>query len=144
MTKNILILIIVTVLSCGGGKDTIQITLNCDENANSGNAVVINLYQLTNPDKFRLSSFESLTKTPEATLGADLIANSEIERTMVPGGTIDLNEIELKQEAAFVGVIADFHSPSSDGWQILIPINEDLKRFVISIHENSISVQKED
>jgi len=144
MTKNILILIIVTVLSCGGGKDSIQITLNCDENANSGNAVVINLYQLTNPDKFRLSSFESLTKTPEATLGADLIANSEIERTMVPGGTIDLNEIELKQEAAFLGVIADFHSPEPDGWQAVIPITEDLKQLVIFIHENSISFQKED
>lgn len=144
MIKDIQILILITLLSCGGGKDTIQISLNCDENVNSGNAVVITLYQLTNPDKFRLSSFESLTKTPEATLGAELIANSELERTMVPGETLDLNEIEIKRESAFVGVIADFHSPAPDGWQAVIPITEDLKRLVILIHENSISVQKED
>jgi type VI secretion system VasD/TssJ family lipoprotein len=144
MTKKSRILILLTLLSCGGGKDTIQITLNCDENTNSGNAVVITLYQLINSDKFRLSSFEYLAKNPVATLGTDLITNSELERTMVPGESLELNEIEIKQESAFIGIIADFNSPAPDGWRAIIPITKDLKQLVILIHENSISVQKKD
>ena len=144
MIKYIQTIILISLLSCGGGKETIQITLNCNENTNSGNAVVITLYQLINSDKFRLSSFEYLTKNPGATLGTDLVTNSELERTMVPGEALELNEIEIKQESAFIGIIADFHSPAPDGWQAVIPITEDLKQLVIFVHENSISVQKED
>ena len=147
--KNLLLisfLIITSILlsSCGGGNEMIQIHLKCDENTNSGNAVVITVYQLTNADKFRFSSFESLTKNPEATLGSDLVLNAKFERTMVPGESFDLDELEIKKETAFLGIIADFHSPLADGWQQLVPLNDSFDRLIISVHENSISSQIED
>jgi len=147
--KNILygflFIIISTLLSgCGGGNEMIQINLFCDENTNGGNAVVVTVYQLTNADKFRFSSFESLTKNPEATLGSDLVANSKFDRTMVPGESFQLDELEIKKEAAFLGIIADFHSPSADGWQQLIPLNNGIDELIISVHENSISVTVDD
>lgn len=142
--KIIPLLALVIQLNCGGGKETIQIIYESNENTNNGNAVVVTVHQLTNADKFSLASFESLTKTPEATLGNDLVTNSILEKTVVPGKTFELKNIEIKTESAFIGIIADFHSPAPDGWQAVIPITEDLKRLVIFIHENSISIQKED
>ena len=147
--KNILpgflFIIISTLFSgCGGGNQMIQINLKCDENTNSGNAVVVTVYQLTNADKFRFSSFESLTKTPELTLGTDLVPNSKFDRTMVPGETFQMDELEIKKEATFLGIIADFHSPSPDGWQQLVPLNEGFDELIISVHENSISVNIDD
>ena len=82
--KSFLIIISVLLSSCGGGNEMIKIHLKCDENTNSGNAVVITVYQLTNADKFRFSDFESLTQNPEVTLGSDLVLNAKFERTMVP------------------------------------------------------------
>jgi len=132
------------LFGCGSGKEMIQIILECDENANGGNAVVVTLYQLTSADKFRLLNFEALIKTPEISLGSDLVINSKFERTMVPGETLDLNELEIKNGAVFLGVIADFHSPAPEDWKYLIPLNKDIDKLIISVHENSIAVQKAD
>lgn len=142
--KSFLIIISIMLSNCGGGNEMIKIHLKCDENTNSGNAVVITVYQLTNADKFRFSDFESLTKNPEETLGSDLVINAKFERTMVPGESFDLDELELKKEAAFLGIIADFHSPLADGWQQLVPLNNGFDRLIISVHENSISSKIED
>lgn len=147
--KNILlkflsVIILVLFWGCGSGKEMIQVQFECDPNANNGNAVVVTIYQLTNADKFHFSSFESLTKNPDATLGADLIANSTFERTMVPGEIFKLNELEIKKEATFLGIIADFHSPALDGWQQLVDVGKGIDELIISVHENSISVQVDD
>lgn len=147
--KNILlkffsVIIFILFSSCGSSNESIQIKFECDENTNNGNAVVVTIYQLTNADKFRFSSFESLTKNPDATLGSDLIANSTFERTMVPGESFKLDELEIKKEAAFLGIIADFHSPAADGWQQLVDAGKGLDQLTISVHENSISVQVDD
>ena len=147
--KTIFTLILLAVFTfifygCGGGNEFIQLQLKCDDNTNDGNAVVITVYQLTNADKFRYASFESLTKNPDATLGEDLIINSKFERTVVPGETFDLNELELKKEATFLGVVADFHSPLADGWQQLISLEKGLDKLIINVHENSISSEIED
>lgn len=145
ISLSFLFIVISTLLSsCGGGNEMIQINFNCDENTNSGNAVVVTVYQLTNADKFRFSSFESLTKNPEVTLGTDLVPNSKFDRTMVPGETFQMDELEIKKEAAFLGIIADFHSPSADGWQQLVPLNNGIDELIISVHENSISVTVDD
>ena len=63
--------------SCGGGTRTVKIDVVSDNNANSGNAVVVTIYQLVNADKFRFASFESLMKYPEETLGSDIIPKSK-------------------------------------------------------------------
>lgn len=144
LIKTLPIFLLVLFSGCGGGKDFIQVSLKSYDDSNGGNAVVVTIYQLTNADKFRLASFESLTKNPVATLGSDLISNSTFEKTMVPGESFKLDELELKNEAVFLGIIADFHTPSADGWQQVVTLKKSIDKVVISVHENSISVKVED
>ena len=145
MIKILFITLTISLLlfvHCGGGTRTLRIDVYSDENANSGNAVVVTIYQLINADKFRFASFESLMKNPEETLGSDIIPNSKYERTMVPGENFQLEEHEIKNDAAYLGVIADFHSPAKNEWQQIIELNSDFDELKISIHESSISIEK--
>ena len=145
MIKNLFIILIlvclVSLCGCGGGIKTVRIDVVSDDNANNGNAVVVTIYQLVNADKFRYASFESLMKKPEETLGSDIIPNSKYERTLVPGEIFQLKEHEIKSDAAYLGVIADFHSPAKDGWQQIISLDSDFDQLKISIHENSLSFE---
>lgn len=136
------IVCLLSVCSCGGGMRTVRIDVFSDNNANSGNAVVVTIYQLVNADKFRFASFESLMKNPEETLGSDIIPNSKYERTMVPGESFQLEEHEIKSDAVYLGVIADFHSPAKNEWQQIIALDSDFDELKISIHESSISIEK--
>jgi len=125
---------------CGGGLQTFNLNLHCTENCNNDNAVVIKIYQLKNAEKFRHASFESLMRNPEEFLGDDIIPNSKIEKLLVPDETQDFNEVEIKNDAAFVAIIGDFYSPATDGWKQIIPINSDLRNVKVTVLENSLSV----
>ena len=137
------ILILVTLTGCGGGNETINISMQCDTDCNESNAVVINIYQLKNSDKFSHASFESLVRDPDGTLGDDLIAGAKYEKLMTPDETFKLNKYEIQKDATYIGIVGDFHTPAKDGWFQVIPV-KDIDDFVIKIHSNSLSVQKED
>jgi type VI secretion system VasD/TssJ family lipoprotein len=83
-----------------------------------------------------------MMKRPEEILGSDLVPGSKYERTMLPGESFQLIDHELKSDATYLGIIADFHSPAKDGWQQVIPVDSDLKQVRISVHENSVSFSK--
>jgi type VI secretion system VasD/TssJ family lipoprotein len=144
MRNNILTIAIVFILiltsGCGSGTKSITIDVAAEQKANDGNAVVITIYQLLNGDKFRYASFESLIKNPDVTLGSDIIPNSKLERTMVPGDNIQIKEYEIKSNTVYLGIVADFHSPSKDGWQQLIPLESEFSELRVTVHESSISV----
>lgn len=128
---------------CGSSPQTINISLNCDDDCNNTNAVVVRIYQLRNAEKFKSTSFESLMQNAEEVLGDDIIPNSKYEKTLIPGESILLKELQIKQDATYLGVIGDFNSPAKDGWQQLIPLNEDIENLKISVHENSLSFKNE-
>lgn len=132
------------LIGCGGGPQTINVNLLCNENCNNNNAVVVKIYQLKNAEKFRHANFESLVRNPDELLADDLIPNTKIEKLLVPNESHDFNELEIKNDAAFLAVIGDFHSPSLDGWKQLIPIDSDLKNIKVKISENSLSVEIDD
>jgi len=136
--------LLILILGCGSGIHTVNFYLQCDNDCNDNNAVVVKIYQLKNADKFRYASFESLMKNTEATIGDDLIPNSKYEKTLVPGETYRLKEIEIKNDALFLGVVGDFFSPAKDGWMQVIPIDSDLENLEIIIHKNSLSFQNKD
>jgi len=127
---------------CGSGIQTINIDLSSDVNANGGNAVVIKIYQLTNDDKFRYADFKLLLKNAEKTLTNDLIPPIK-EKTMVPDENYNLKTLELNKDAAFLGVVGDFHSPAGDSWKKIIPLDSDIEYLKILIHENSLSIEIE-
>jgi type VI secretion system VasD/TssJ family lipoprotein len=142
--KNILLLFILfftfQFAGCGGGPQTINLNLHCNENCNNDNAVVIKIYQLKNAEKFRHASFESIMRNPEEFLGDDIIPNSKIEKLLVPNETEDFSDVELKSDAAFLAIIGDFYLPATDGWKQIIPINSDLRNVKVTVLENSLSV----
>ncbi len=139
--KKMYLLLLIIFAGCGSSKHFIEVSLNSFAISNNGNAVVVTIYQLTNADKFRLSSFESLTRNAIATLGPDLIANATFEKTMVPGEIFSLDELEIKKEASYLGIIADFHTPSLDGWQQVVSLDSGIDKVIISVLENSINVK---
>jgi len=145
--KNILIISLLFfslyITGCGGGPQTINLNLHCNENCNNDNAVVIRIYQLKNAEKFRHASFESLMRNPEELLGDDIIPNTKIEKLLVPEETHEFSNVELKSDASFVAILGDFHSPSADGWKQVISVNPDLKNIKVTILENSLSVVTE-
>ncbi|MCW8806070.1 MAG: type VI secretion system lipoprotein TssJ [Ignavibacteriaceae bacterium] len=144
MLKSFIIFMIfislILLAGCGGAK-TMSVEVISDNDANNGNAVVVKIYQLISGDKFRYASFESLLKNPDETLGSDVIPGSKYEKTMVPGENFKLNELELKSGAAYLGIIADFHSPANDDWKQLIDLNSGIDELKILVHENSLSVE---
>lgn len=128
--------------SCGSGIQTINIDLISDVNANGGNAVVIKIYQLTNNDKFLYASRNSLLKNAQETLANELIPPF-IEETIIPDKNYEFKELEISKDAAFIGVVGDFHTPSKDGWRLIISVDSDIDYLKILILENSLSLQKE-
>jgi type VI secretion system VasD/TssJ family lipoprotein len=132
---------IVYLTGCGSGIKTAKINLVCDGDCNGSNAIVVRVYQLNNSDKFSHASFESLLRNPEAALADDLIPNSKFETTLVPGQTFELKDYVIKNGAAYIGVVGDFHSPAKDGWLRVIPVDSDIKPMKILIHNNYLSVE---
>ncbi len=143
--KNLFILFVflsLSFLSGCGGVQMISVDMKCDENCNGNNAIVVKIYQLKNGDKFRNASFESMISNPEEVLGDDLIVNSKYEKTLVPEESFMIDEYEIKPEAIYLGIVGDFFSPAKDSWRQIIQAT-DVDNIKITVHESSISVDKE-
>ena len=134
--------LLLLISGCGGGNETVKVSLQCDNDCNESNAVVVKIYQLKNADKFSHASFESLLRNPDETLGDDLIADAKFEKLMAPGDSIEINKYEINKDAVYIGIVADFHSPAKDGWFQVIPV-KDIDDFSVKVHSNSLSVQKD-
>jgi len=134
---------LIFITGCGSSVQTINIDMTCDENCNENNAIVVKIYQLKNADNFRNASFESLIFNPEEVLGDDLIPDSKYEKTLIPGESFQINEYEIKPEAGYIGIVGDFHSPAKDSWFQVVSAY-DIDKLNIMVHENSISITKED
>jgi len=146
MKHSLLILLLfclILITGCGSSVQTISVDITCDDNCNENNAIVVKIYQLKNADKFRNATFESLIFSPEEILGDDLISNSKYEKTLIPGESFQINEYEIKPEAGYIGIVGDFHLPAKDSWFQVVSAN-DIVKLNIMVHENSISITKED
>lgn len=132
----------VSIAVTGCGPSTVSLKFDCEDKCNDNNAVVVQIFQLKSAGKFTLASRESLLRMPEATLEDELISGSKLEKTIVPGSSIDLKDIELYDDTKYIGLIADFFNPSSDGWRIVINPEEDGDDLRILIGKNSLQKEK--
>ena len=135
-------LITTSLFSCGGS--TIGLSIKCDDDCNSNNAVVIRIYQLKNGEKFLRESRESLLKSAEEVLGDDIVNNSKVEKTMIPGELYSFSDFRLDVGTRYIGIYADFYTPAKDQWRKLIDTSNDLKDMVIIIGKNSLSISMDD
>ena len=146
MKKNLLLLTVLIfsaiLAGCGGGARIVNINFQTDNDSNGSNAIVVDVYQLKSQDKFTHASFESLLRNPQGILTDDLIPNSSKEITMVPGESYEVKNITLSNDAQYIGIIGNFHSPAQNGWRQIIPVNSDFKNLKVLVHQNYLSVQK--
>lgn len=138
------IILLIFFYGCGGGPQLLDLNVNCDDDCNSNHAVVVKIYQLKNSDRFRYASFEALLRNPEEILSSDLIPASKYENTLIPGEEINISEMKIDPEAAYLGIVADFYSPANDNWHQVIPLNPDIDKVKIKIHSNSLSFEIEE
>ena len=133
----------IIISGCGGGEQSLKVNLKCDADCNDNNAIVIRMYQLKNADKFSHASFESLLRNPEATISDDLIPDSKFEVTLVPDQIFQIKDYTIKDDAKYIGIVGDFHSPAKDGWLQIIPVNQDINSLRVLVHQNYLSVEKD-
>ena len=133
----------IIISGCGGGVQSLKVNLKCDADCNDNNAIVIRMYQLKNADKFSHASFESLLRNPEATISDDLIPDSKFEVTLVPDQIFQIKDYTIKDDAKYIGIVGDFHSPAKDGWLQIIPVNQDINSLRVLVHQNYLSVEKD-
>jgi type VI secretion system protein VasD len=82
-------------------------------------STVVRFYQLKDPKTFAQLEYIHLQNHDLALLKADLVATQDV--VMRPGSTASVSE-PMHKEADYVGVVAFFRSPSSEGvWKLLIP-----------------------
>jgi type VI secretion system VasD/TssJ family lipoprotein len=143
ITFSLFLTVLLFVCGCGGGTESINVFVHCDQDCNENNAVVVKIYQLKNADKFSHASFESLLRNPDETLGDDLIAAGKSEKLMAPNESFSITDYEIKKDAAYIGIVGDFHSPATDGWRQIIPA-KDIGDITVRIHSNSLTVQEGD
>ena len=136
------LLLLLIIWGCGGAQ-IVNFNLTCDNDCNGNNAIVVRIYQLKNSDKFTHASFESLVRNPESTLADDLIPDSKFEITLVPTQTFKLKDYKIRDGAKYIGIIGDFHSPATDEWLQVIPVNSDINAVKILVHKNYLSVEKD-
>ena len=92
-------------------------TLNQDD---SGEALVVRVYQLREKDKFQRATFTELWKKDKELLEGDLLDRKEL--TMHPDSETVLDlDLDVKHGAAFFGVMALFRKPDVMSWKELVP-----------------------
>ena len=128
--------------SCGN--PTMNIVLKCTDDSNNNNAIQIRIFQLKSAGKFNLADRESILRSPEETLGDELIPNTKVEKILVPGESFNFEDLELNTEAKFLGIIADFHSPAKDGWSQLINLSDGIDDLKIIVAKNFLTVEETD
>ena len=136
------ILMLALLSSCGN--PTMNILLKCTDDSNNNNAVQIRIFQLKSAEKFNLADRESILRSPEETLGDDLIPNTKVEKIMVPGESFNFEDLELTKDSKYLGIIADFHTPAKDGWSQLIDLSNGIDDLKIIVAKNFLTIEEAD
>jgi type VI secretion system protein VasD len=82
-------------------------------------STVVRLYQLKDAQTFAKLEYVQLQKDDLVLLKSDLLATKDV--VLKPGAAASISE-PMDKEAEYVGVVAFFRSPASNGvWKLLIP-----------------------
>ena len=90
------------------------------DTAGQGNAVAVNLYQLTATGRFMSSDFYSLTGQEAATLGTDEAGSSE-QFLLTPGQSLT-EKRSLKPSVVAVGFAVLFRDINHSTWRLVAPV----------------------
>ena len=124
---SVLVIFLAAVLAVGCSSDTkkwrLALTatpaLNQDD-AGEALPVVVRVYQLKGKDKFQRATFTELWKKDKELLEGDLLDRKELTVHPDSETVLDL-DLNVKQGAAFFGVMALFRKPDVTSWKELVP-----------------------
>ncbi|WP_420457084.1 type VI secretion system lipoprotein TssJ [Rubrivirga sp.] len=83
-----------------------------------GNAAALQIFQLTDADPFTLVPVEEFWLGDDAVFAGTLVSRREI---LLYPREVRAVPLVLDARTAYVGVAADFRSPSLDGWRAVFP-----------------------
>lgn len=96
--------------------------------------LVITIFQLHTQQQFLASPFEKLILAPNEELKESLIDLYQYE--IRPGEKVHLNQT-LLPEAHYLGIIAGYQTIPAAKWRVLMPIQENQKRYCFQIFAES-------
>lgn len=98
-------------------------SLNVDEASGASLSLVARLYKLRSAEAFLAAPYEAFgdPAREKERLGNDLVEVRDLQ--LVPGQRVEATE-KVAREAAFVGVVALFHSPATQRWRYVLAADE--------------------
>ena len=114
------------VAGCGGSAEataverevTVAIAGTPQMNA-GGNAVVLQVYQLTDADPFTIVPVEEFWLGDDAVFAGTVVSKREL---LLYPEEVRALPLVLDGRTTHVGVAADFRAPSLDGWRVVLPV----------------------
>ena len=113
--------------------------LNVDKRGQSL-ALLVRVYKLRQRTAFEQAPYAAFlsSQAEREAWGADLVEVKEL--TLLPGQQLELTD-KLAREAGWIGVVALFHSPASEGWRLDFAALEAEKSGVtVGLHACAMSV----
>lgn len=98
-------------------------SLNVDEASGASLSLVARIYKLRSADAFLAAPYETFgdAALEKERLGNDLVEVRDLQ--LVPGQRVEATE-KVTREAAYVGVVALFHSPAAQRWRYAFAADE--------------------
>lgn len=98
-------------------------SLNVDEASGASLSLVARIYKLRSAEAFLAAPYETFgdAAREKERLGADLLEVRDLQ--LVPGQRVEATE-KVSREAAYVGVVALFHSPAAQRWRYAFAADE--------------------
>jgi len=123
----------------GCGSSPIALHLIGEPTQNRRNSVVVHVYQLSGRAAFDRADTATFWKDDTAALGTELLEKKDV--TMLPDDQQTRN-ITLVPKVQFIGVVADFMRPETDGWKRIVPIGAvKNNQITIRIKEGQLSIE---
>lgn len=98
-------------------------SLNVDEHSGASLSLVMRIYKLRSAEAFLAAPYETFgdAAREKERLGNDLLEVRDLQ--LVPGQRVEATE-KVSREAAYVGVVALFHSPAPQRWRYAFAADE--------------------
>ena len=84
-----------------------------------GNAVVVQVYQLSDADPFTIIPVEEFWLDGDDAFAGTLVSRREV---LLYPEEVRALPLALDARTTYVGVAADFRAPSLDGWRVVLPV----------------------
>jgi len=98
---------------------TIAVTADTNPDASSRpSPIVLRVYQLKGDDAFKRAEFFALYDDDQKVLGAEMLSRQEFMLAPSASQTVELN---LADDAQFVGAVAAFHDIRNAQWRVIVP-----------------------